>query len=58
MVYEWQPPSFWEIFKVLGLRVLEVVIAAGAHAAGREIAYFFGDRRFFTQDQYERRDYR
>lgn len=45
-LYEWKPPSTSEILADLGLRVLEVAIAAAAYAAGEEIAYFFRQRRF------------
>jgi len=56
-VYEWEPPGFKDIMKDLGLRVLEVAIAASAHAIGEEIAYFFRKRRFFTKSQRGRRDW-
>lgn len=45
-LYEWRPPSTGEVLADLGLRVLEVAIAAAAYAAGEEIAYFFRQRRF------------
>ena len=55
-LYEWKPPGFSDILKDLGLRLLEVVIAAGAVAAGEEIAYFFKRRRFHadTRSRYTR----
>jgi len=57
VVYEWEPPSFVEILKDLGLRILEVSIAAAAYAAGEEVAYFFRRRRFYTDEQRQRRDF-
>jgi hypothetical protein len=54
-VYEWNPPTFMDILAELGLQVIEVVIAAGAYAAGQQIAYFFSSRRFYTQDMWNRR---
>ena len=57
VVYEWEPPTFGEILKDLGLRMLEVGIAASAYAIGEEIAYFFRKRRFYTQEQRDRRDW-
>lgn len=56
-VYEWEPPGFRDIMKDLGLRVLEVAIAASAYAIGEEIAYFFRKRRFYTREQRNRRDW-
>lgn len=56
-VYEWEPPGTREILKDLGLRVLEVAIAASAYAIGEEIAYFFRKRRFYTREQQDRRDW-
>jgi hypothetical protein len=38
----WRPPTFGEILKELGWRMLE----ASIQAAGAEIAYFFSKRRF------------
>jgi hypothetical protein len=54
VVYEWEPPGFREILKDLGLRMLEVGIAAFAAEAGMEIAYFFTKRRFYTSEQKRR----
>jgi len=56
-VYDWEPPGTRDILKDLGLRVLEVALAAGALAIGEEIAYFFKKRRFFTRGQRDRRDW-
>lgn len=56
-VYEWEPPGAREILKDLGLRILEVAIAASAYAIGEEIAYFFRKRRFYTNEQRQRRDW-
>ena len=56
-VYEWQPPGAREVMKDLGLRILEVAIAAGVLAIGEEVAYFFKKRRFFTRDQRDRKDW-
>ena len=56
-VYEWQPPSFGAILADLGLRILERGIAAAAFAIGEEIAYFFKERRFYTEDQWKRRKF-
>lgn len=52
-VVDWEPPRFSEMLKDLGLRMLEVGLAA----AGQEIAYFFSKRRFFTEEQRRRRDW-
>lgn len=57
-VVDWEPPGFGEMLKDLGLRVLEVGIAAAAMAAGEEVAYFFRKRRMFTDEQRRRRDWR
>jgi hypothetical protein len=54
VVTEWEPPTFTEILKDLGLRMLEVSIAAAALAVGEEIAYFFRKRRFYTEEQKQR----
>jgi hypothetical protein len=56
-IARWEPPTFAEVMKDLGLRVLEVMIAAVADAIGREIAYFFSKRRFYTSDQRVRKDW-
>jgi len=48
-LHEWEPPTFGEILKDLGLRVLEVAVAAAAFAAGEEIAYFFRRRRLYPR---------
>ena len=47
--YEWKPPGYKDILFDLGLRVLEVGIAAAAYAIGEEVAYFFRRRRFHAK---------
>ena len=47
MVVEWEPPTVREILKDLGLRMLEVGIAAAA----QEVAYFFHKRRFIPRSR-------
>lgn len=44
---DWQPPSWNHILKDLGLRLVEVAIAASFMAIGEEVAYFFRSRRFY-----------
>lgn len=58
VVVDWEPPSFGEMLKDLGLRAVEVGIAAAAYAIGEEVAYFFKKRRLFTSEQRRRRDWR
>ncbi len=41
-VRKWKRPSFWDIMKDLGLRMVE----AGVQAIAAEVAYFFTRRRF------------
>lgn len=50
-LYEWKPPGFGDILADLGLRLLEVGVAAAAYAVGEEIAYFFKKRRFTTNNR-------
>lgn len=45
-VEEWRPPTFWQILKDLGLRMVENMIAAAAY----EVAAFFTRRRFVGKD--------
>ena len=45
-VEEWRPPTFWQILKDLGLRMIENMIAAAAY----EVAAFFTRRRFVGKD--------
>jgi len=57
-IVAWEPPGVVDILKDLGLRMLEVAVAASARAIGEEVAYFFSSRRFSTSDQRERRSRR
>lgn len=53
-MYAWQPPTVGDILTDLGLRMLEVGIAAASYAIGEEIAYFFKKRRFGRDDSRRR----
>jgi hypothetical protein len=57
VIQEFEPPTFTEILKDLGLRIVEVGFAAAALAVGQEIAYFFTRRRFYTDEQIRRREW-
>lgn len=53
VVHEWQPPTFGEVLKDLGLRIIEAAFGAVALAVGNEIYYFFQKRRFLPSRRIE-----